>query len=128
MLMCYILSIRNKSSNFYQVNKLILKESTIQHINSGSEMPVNPYLGVKISNDLKRNVHIDNICNKVSWDLSEETSRTTQFRLREQHTTNDNPKYFQRTNNKFRIIVYLNLLCTHDKCCMLNCLLHGFQK
>ena len=32
-------------------------------------MPANPYLGVMISNDLKWNVHINNICNKASSTL-----------------------------------------------------------
>ena len=55
---CYILSIRNTSSHFYQLNNTILKE-----------VPANPYLGVMISNDLKWNVHINNICNKASSTL-----------------------------------------------------------
>ena len=39
---CYILSIRNKSTHFYQLKDTILQE-----------FPHNPYLGVMISNDLK---------------------------------------------------------------------------
>jgi hypothetical protein len=55
---CYILSIKSKSSHFYQLDNTILKE-----------VPANPYLGVMISNDLKWNVHINNICNKASSTL-----------------------------------------------------------
>jgi len=55
---CYILSIRNKSTHFYQLNDTILQE-----------VPHNPYLGVMISNDLKWNTHINNVCKKASSTL-----------------------------------------------------------
>ena len=55
---CYILSIKNKSPHFYELNNTILKE-----------VPTNPYLGVMISNDLKWNTHINNICRKASSTL-----------------------------------------------------------
>ena len=50
---CYILSINQKSSHFYSLGDEVLKEVTI-----------NPYLGVLISNDLKWQAHIQNICKK----------------------------------------------------------------
>ena len=55
---CYILSIKNKTSYFYQLNNTILQE-----------VPANPYLGVMISNDLKWNTHINNVCKKASSTL-----------------------------------------------------------
>ena len=55
---CYVLSIRKKSSFFYQLNNTILKE-----------VPNNPYLGLTISADLKWNTHINSICKKASATL-----------------------------------------------------------
>ena len=55
---CYILSIKNKTSYFYQLDNTILQE-----------VPANPYLGVMISNDLKWNIHINNVCKKASSTL-----------------------------------------------------------
>jgi hypothetical protein len=55
---CYILSIKNKTSHFYELNNTILK-----HVDS------NPYLGVLISNDLTWTNHITNICKKASSTL-----------------------------------------------------------
>jgi len=50
---CYILSINQKSSNFYSLGEEVLKEVTF-----------NPYLGILISNDLKWHTHIQSICKK----------------------------------------------------------------
>jgi len=55
---CYILSIKNKTSHFYELNNTILK-----HVDS------NPYLGVLISNDLTWTNHITNICKRASSTL-----------------------------------------------------------
>ena len=55
---CYILPIRKKSSHFYQLNNVILKEVT-----------TNPYLGLSISNDLKWSAHINGVCGKASSTL-----------------------------------------------------------
>ena len=55
---CYILSIRNKSSNFYQLNNTFLQQ-----------VPCNPYLGVTIAEDLHWGVHISNICKKANSTL-----------------------------------------------------------
>ncbi|KAK3097708.1 hypothetical protein FSP39_012355 [Pinctada imbricata] len=55
---CYILSINKKTSKFYQLNQHILQE-----------VQDNPYLGLQISNDLKWNTHINNVCKKASSTL-----------------------------------------------------------
>ena len=55
---CYILPIKKKSSYFYQLNNIILKE-----------VNTNPYLGLNISNDLKWNSHINGVCKKASSTL-----------------------------------------------------------
>jgi hypothetical protein len=48
---CYVLSINNKSSRYYQIEKQTLQE-----------VQDNPYLGLQISNDLKWSIHISNVC------------------------------------------------------------------
>ena len=55
---CYILSIRQKSSFFYQLNDTILKQ-----------VDTNPYLGIMLSSDMKWTTHINNICRKASSTL-----------------------------------------------------------
>ncbi|KAK3095574.1 hypothetical protein FSP39_016249 [Pinctada imbricata] len=55
---CYILSINKKTSKFYQLNQHVLQE-----------VQDNPYLGLQISNDLKWNTHINNVCKKASSTL-----------------------------------------------------------
>jgi len=55
---CYILSINQKSSNFYQLNGHILQN-----------VPENPYLGVTISEDLKWSSHISKITKKANSTL-----------------------------------------------------------
>ena len=55
---CYILSIRQKSSHFYQLDGEIL-----QQVDS------NPYLGLTISEDLQWKTHITNITKKVNSSL-----------------------------------------------------------
>ena len=55
---CYILSIRQKSSRFYQLDGEILQE-----VNSS------PYLGITISNDLQWKTHITNIVKKANSTL-----------------------------------------------------------
>ena len=55
---CYILSIGQKTSFFYQLDNTILQE-----------VSANPYLGVMISNDLKWDTHINNISSKASSTL-----------------------------------------------------------
>ena len=55
---CYILSIRQKSSYFYQLNGTILKQ-----------VDTNPYLGIMLSSDMKWTTHINNICKKASSTL-----------------------------------------------------------
>ncbi|KAK3091517.1 hypothetical protein FSP39_020434 [Pinctada imbricata] len=55
---CYILSINNKSSKFYELNHHILQE-----------VENNPYLGLQISNDLKWTTHINNTCKKANATL-----------------------------------------------------------
>ena len=55
---CYILSVKNKTSHFYNLSGTILQQ-----------VPNNPYLGVQISEDLKWHTHISNITNKVSSTL-----------------------------------------------------------
>ena len=55
---CYILSVRQKSSFFYQLNGTILQG-----------VQTNPYLGVMLSSDMKWSTHINNICKKASTTL-----------------------------------------------------------
>ena len=55
---CYILSINNKTSYFYELNKTILKQ-----------VDNNPYLGLLISKDLKWASHIDKINKRASSTL-----------------------------------------------------------
>ena len=52
---CYILSIKNTSNYFYQLNNTILKR-----------VPTNPYLGITISEDLKWAPHINKITKKAN--------------------------------------------------------------
>ena len=55
---CYILSVRNSSSYFYQLDNTIL-----QQVSSNS------YLGNTISEDLQWSTHINNICKKANSTL-----------------------------------------------------------
>ena len=55
---CYVLSINNKSSRYYQLEKHTLQE-----------VQDNPYLGLQISNDLKWSIHINNVCTKANATL-----------------------------------------------------------
>jgi hypothetical protein len=55
---CYVLSINNKSSRYYQLEKHTLQE-----------VQDNPYLGVQISSDLKWSIHINNVCKKANATL-----------------------------------------------------------
>jgi hypothetical protein len=55
---CYVLSINNKSSRYYQLEKHTLQE-----------VQDNPYLGLQISNDLKWSIHINNVCKKANATL-----------------------------------------------------------
>ena len=55
---CYIMSINQKTSKFYELNNHILQE-----------VKDNPYLGLQISNDLKWGIHINNVCNKANATL-----------------------------------------------------------
>jgi hypothetical protein len=55
---CYVLSINNKSSRYYQLEKHTLQEEQD-----------NPYLGLQISNDLKWSIHINNMCKKANATL-----------------------------------------------------------
>ena len=55
---CYILSIRQKSSRFYQLDGEILQE-----VNSS------PYLGITISNDMQWKTHITSIVKKANSTL-----------------------------------------------------------
>ena len=52
---CYVLSINNKSSRYYQLEKHTLQE-----------VQDNPYLGLQISNDLNWSIHINNVCKKAN--------------------------------------------------------------
>lgn len=52
---CYILSMRGKSQHFYDLDNTILQQ-----------VPSNPYLGITISEDLKRGTHISNITKKAN--------------------------------------------------------------
>ena len=55
---CYILSVNSKTSFYYQLSNFILK-----HVQS------NPYLGILLSNDLKRDSHITAITKKANSTL-----------------------------------------------------------
>ena len=55
---CYVLSINNKSSRYYQLEKHTQKE-----------VQDNPYSGLQISNDLKWSIHINNVCKKANATL-----------------------------------------------------------
>ena len=55
---CYIMSINNKSTHFYQLDGHILQQ-----------VPENPYLGVTISEDLKWSSHISKITKKANSTL-----------------------------------------------------------
>jgi hypothetical protein len=55
---CYVLSIYNKSSRYYQLEKHTLQE-----------VQDNLYLGLQISNDLKWSIHINNVCKKANATL-----------------------------------------------------------
>jgi hypothetical protein len=55
---CYVLSINNKSSRYYQLEKHTLQE-----------VQDNPYSGPQISNDLKWSFHINNVCKKANAKL-----------------------------------------------------------
>ena len=55
---CYIMSINNKSTHFYQLDGHILQQ-----------VPENPYLGVTISEDLKWSLHISKITKKANSTL-----------------------------------------------------------
>ena len=55
---CYVLSINNKSSRYYQLEKHTLQE-----------VQDNPYLGLQISKDLKWSIHINNMCKKANATL-----------------------------------------------------------
>ena len=55
---CYLMSINQKSTYFYQLDGHILQQ-----------VPDNPYLGVTLSEDLKWNSHINKISNKANSTL-----------------------------------------------------------
>jgi hypothetical protein len=55
---CYIMSMRQKSSYFYQLDQHILEQ-----------VKTNPYLGLNISDDLKWSSHISKITSKASCTL-----------------------------------------------------------
>jgi hypothetical protein len=55
---CYIMSMRQKSSYFYQLDQHILEQ-----------VKTNPFLGLNISDDLKRSSHISKITSKTSSTL-----------------------------------------------------------
>ena len=55
---CYILSVRQKSSRFYQLNGEILQE-----------VSSSPYLGITILNELQWKTHITNIVKKATSTL-----------------------------------------------------------
>ena len=52
---CYIPSIQNKASHFYQLNNQILQQ-----------VPSNPYLGIQISKDVKWTTYINSISTKAN--------------------------------------------------------------
>ena len=52
---CYVMSIRNTSSHFYELDNTILQLVTS-----------NPYLGITLSEDLQWSTHIQNITKKVN--------------------------------------------------------------
>ena len=55
---CYLMSINQKSTHFYQLDGHILQQ-----------VPDNPYLGVTLSDDLKWSSHINKISNKANSTL-----------------------------------------------------------
>ena len=55
---CYVLSLKSKSSFFYQLNNTILQE--VSH---------SPYLGITLNKNLKWSTHIDKICKRASSTL-----------------------------------------------------------
>ena len=55
---CYLLSIKSTSSHYYELDNHILQ--SVQE---------SPYLGIMLSDDLKWNKHINNICSKASSTL-----------------------------------------------------------
>ena len=55
---CYLMSINQKSTHFYQLDDHILQQ-----------VPDNSYLGVTLSEDLKWNSHINKISNKANSTL-----------------------------------------------------------
>ena len=55
---CYVMSINNHSSNFYQLNNTILQQ-----------VKENPYLGITLSEDLKFSKHVNKITSKASSTL-----------------------------------------------------------
>jgi hypothetical protein len=55
---CYILSVKSSSSFFYSLDGHILQQ-----------VQSNPHLGLTFSDDLKWNIHIDNINKKASYTL-----------------------------------------------------------
>ena len=55
---CYVMSIRNTSSHFYELDTTILQQVTS-----------NPYLGITLSEDLQWSTHIQNITKKANSTL-----------------------------------------------------------
>ena len=55
---CYLMSINQKSTHFYQLDSHILQQ-----------VPDNPYLGVTLSDNMKRNSHINKISKKANSTL-----------------------------------------------------------
>ena len=55
---CYVMSIRNTSSHFYELDNTILQQVTS-----------NPYLGITLSEDLQWSTHIQNITKKANSTL-----------------------------------------------------------
>ena len=56
---CYVMSIRNTSSHFYELDNTILQQVTS-----------NPYLGITLSEDLQWSTHIQNITKKANLTLA----------------------------------------------------------
>ena len=55
---CYVLSVKEKTHYYYELNKTILKH--VDH---------NPYLGVQLSSDLKWTTHVNNTAKKANTTL-----------------------------------------------------------